>query len=297
MISATLDSLAEPFRVENYMKGRRIYLGAPNALLGRGRHTCTITYRTNQQLGSFKDHDELFWNVTGVGWHFPIDHTSVSVILPSDIPQEQVKLSGFTGPQDSREAQLSTATYRSAYQFTANRPLRPHEGLTILLMWPKGFVKAPTFAQRIDFFLHANRDSLILVFGFFALLICYVMAWSAVGRDPHRGVIMPLYEPPANLSPAGMRYLMRMGFDNRTFAAAILDMAARGYLKIQDKDGSYNLILNGTGDRILTPDEKDLAAVLFSGRTELPLGANQSHFNSRGHRRSAKVVKHGRERI
>ena len=158
MISATRDSAAEPFRVADHLNGKRIYLGDPNALLGRGRHTYIITYRTNQQLGFFKDHDELFWNVTGVGWDFPIDRASASVILPADIPQEQVKLSGFTGPQGSREAQLSTSTNASTYQFTASRPLRPpprgpHHSLNVA----KGFCEG-SHVRATGRFLSARQS-------------------------------------------------------------------------------------------------------------------------------------------
>ena len=63
-----------------------------------------------------------------------------------------------------------------------------------------------------------------------------------------------------------MRYLVRMGFDNKTFAAAILDMAARGYLKIKEDAGSYMLSLTDKDERVLTPDEKQIAGVLFEGR-------------------------------
>src|SRR5260370_41036995 len=68
-----------------------------------------------------------------------------------------------------------------------------------------------------------------------------------------------------------MRYLVRMGFDNKTFAAAVLDMAARGFLKIAEQDGSYTLTLTGKDDRILTPDEKQMATILFSGRSQIRL--------------------------
>ena len=74
-----------------------------------------------------------------------------------------------------------------------------------------------------------------------------------------------------NLSPSAMRYLMRMGFDYKTFAAAILDMAVRGYLKIADESGTYRLTLTGTDSRVLTPDEKQIAEELFEGRNEILL--------------------------
>jgi len=96
------------------------------------------------------------------------------------------------------------------------------------------------------------------------------------GTRSKRGVIMPLYEPPANLSPAAMRYLVRMGFDNKTFAAAILDLAARGFLKIKFQAGSYTLYRTKTDNRVLTPDEQELANQTFSGRDQLWLH-NENH--------------------
>jgi hypothetical protein len=271
MLSATRDSASEQFRLEDQYNGKRIYLGSPNALVSPGRHVYTITYSTNRQLGFYKDHDELFWNVTGNGWDFPIDAASATVHLPGNIPTDKVALSGFTGPQGSRASQLASSTEGGAFQFTAQRPLPRLEGLSVLLMWPKGYIAPPTFSQNLEFFFHDNRGALLLASGFLVTLLYYLIAWSAVGRDPARGVIMALYEPPASLSPSAMRYLMRMGYDNKTFAAAILDMAVRGFLKITEDSGVYRLTLTGKDDRVLTSDEKQIASELFGGRNEMLL--------------------------
>jgi Predicted membrane protein (DUF2207) len=48
-------------------------------------------------------------------------------------------------------------------------------------------------------------------------------------------------------------------------------MAARGFLKIGEQDGSYTLTLTGKDDRVLTPDEKHMATILFSGRSQIRL--------------------------
>src|SRR5882672_60171 len=272
VLSATCDSAPEQFRVQDQFNGKRIYLGNPNAIVSPGRHVYTISYTTNRQLGFYKDHDELFWNLTGIGWDFPIDAASATVHLPLNIPPDKVTLSGFTGSKGSRESQLSSSIEDAAFQFTAQRSLSPHEGLSVLLQWPKGYITPPTFSQNLEFFFRDNRGALLLATGFLVTLLYYLIAWSAVGRDPSRGVIMALYEPPANLSPSAMRYLMRMGYDNKTFAAAILDMAVRGFLKITEESGAYRLTLTGKDDRVLTPDEKQIAAELFRGRSELLLG-------------------------
>jgi len=269
MLSATRDSVDEPFRVEDYSNGKRIYLGSPTTTVPRGRHVYTLSYTTNHQLGFFKDHDELFWNVTGNGWIFPIQHASATVHLPLAIPPGEVRLSGFTGPQGSHESQLTSATEDAGFQFEATHSLGTRQGLSILLRWPKGYIAEPTFAQQLEFFFRDNRDALLLSSGFLVLLLYYLIAWSAVGRDPAPGVIMPLYEPPQGLSPAGMRYLVRMGFDNKTFSAAILDMAVRGFLTIKEQAGSYTLYTTGKDNRALTPDEQQIAAQLFEGRKEI----------------------------
>ena len=271
MLSATCDSAPEQFRVEDQFNGKRIYLGNPRTMVGLGRHVYTITYTTNRQLGFYKDHDELFWNVTGNGWDFPIDSASATVHLPLNIPADKVALSGFTGPKGSRESQLASSTDDAGFEFAAQRPLVWHEGLSILLQWPKGYITPPTFSQNLEFFFRDNRGALLLGAGFLVTLLYYLIAWSAVGRDPTRGVIMALYEPPANLSPSAMRYLMRMGYDNKTFAAAILDMAVRGFLKITEESGAYRLILTGQDNRVLTPDEKQIASELFEGRNDILL--------------------------
>jgi len=269
VLSATRDSADEPFRVEDYSNGKRIYFGNANLMLAPGRHVYTFNYTTNRQLGFFADHDELYWNVTGVGWPFPIDQASATVHLPSAILADQVHLRGFTGRAGSQASQLTASAEDGAFLFRTSKPLRSFEGLSIVLSWPKGFLTPPTFAQKLEYFFRDNRDALLLSSGLLVLLLYYLIAWSAVGRDPAPGVIMALYEPPATLSPAGMRYLVRMGFDNKTFAAAVLDMAARGFLKISEKDRSYTLTLTGKDDGMLTPDEKQIATILFSGRSQI----------------------------
>jgi uncharacterized membrane protein YgcG len=277
LLGATRDGLPETARLADMSNGQRIYLGEENSLVPVGQHTYTIEYLTTRQLGFFKDHDELFWNVTGNGWGFPIRSASATVHLPPGIPASKVELSGFTGRQGSQARDLTTASNDDAtFSFRANSQLRPGEGLSIIVAWPKGFIAEPTAQQKFKMLLDDNRELPIAAIGFLVLLLYYLLVWSAVGRDPRAGVIMPIYEPPANLSPAAMRYLVRMGYDTKTFAAALLDMAVKGYLTITEQAGSYTLCLAKNGNPRLSPDEKDIAERLFSGRSEIWLH-NENH--------------------
>ncbi|HVG92659.1 MAG TPA: DUF2207 domain-containing protein, partial [Alphaproteobacteria bacterium] len=76
------DGNTEPYHTEDLSDGVRVYFGSSSFNLPPGPHTYQFTYRTNRQLGFFRDHDELYWNVTGNGWKFPIDAATATVFLP-----------------------------------------------------------------------------------------------------------------------------------------------------------------------------------------------------------------------
>jgi uncharacterized membrane protein YgcG len=274
---AARDGQPESSRVENVSNGKRIYLGDKDSYVSLGEHLYELSYSTNRQLGFFKDRDELYWNVTGNGWGFPIDQVTATVTLPPAIANSGATLNGFTGLQGSHETSLThTALPHGQFQFEATRQLRPREGLSIVLSFQKGFIAEPTPQEKLNYFLTDNRDALFAAAGLMLLLLYYFMVWSAVGRDPAPGVIMPLYEPPANLSPAAMRYLVRMGFDNKCFTAAILDMATRGFLKIKEQAGSYTIYRTKVDNRVLAPEEKGIAQSMLGERDQLWLH-NENH--------------------
>ncbi|HJT97712.1 MAG TPA: DUF2207 domain-containing protein, partial [Rhodanobacteraceae bacterium] len=77
----TRDGSDEPFHTEGQDNGIRVYFGSESTLLPPGEYTYVLRYRTTRQLGFFADHDELYWNVTGNGWDFPIDAASATVAL------------------------------------------------------------------------------------------------------------------------------------------------------------------------------------------------------------------------
>jgi uncharacterized membrane protein YgcG len=122
-----------------------------------------------------------------------------------------------------------------------------------------------------------------------------VVVWVAVGRDPAAGTIVPLYEPPENLSPAAMRYLKRMGFDEATFTAAVLGLAAKGYLTIEHGDSrTYRLLRKKsweTAGQKLVSDEKSLAGKLFENGETLEL-EQSNHSILQGARKALQLALH-----
>ena len=63
------------------MNGVRTYFGSADRMLPAGEHTYVFNYRADRMLGYFAEHDELYWNVTGNDWAFPIDAAGATVRL------------------------------------------------------------------------------------------------------------------------------------------------------------------------------------------------------------------------
>ena len=107
----------------------------------------TIRYRIADQVGYTPDHDEIYWNVTGNGWEFPIERVQTTVILP---PQAQViSAAGYTGRDGSTEQSVAIRNEGDrVVTFTATRALEAREGMTIAVSFPKGLVVEPGVADR-----------------------------------------------------------------------------------------------------------------------------------------------------
>lgn len=261
------DGRIESYHTQTVANGVKIFIGQQNVFLSPGQYTYTITYRTTRQVGFFQDFDELYWNVTGTGWTFSIDAASALVQLPPGAGV--VQYAAYTGPygargQDFRVKQDAPGNIF----FTTTRGLAPREGLTIAVAWPKGLVREPSRGERTSDFI---QDLIIAYPGPLAggfLLLYHLAVWYRVGRDPGEGVIIPLFAPPAGISPAAARMLMRLSFDNKTLTAAILNMAVKGYLRITETGDDFTLVRTKAGKGGLTREEDRLSEELF-GRTDI----------------------------
>ncbi|MCP4273297.1 MAG: DUF2207 domain-containing protein [Gammaproteobacteria bacterium] len=260
------DGQLEPFHTKAQNNGVRLYVGHENYQLPIGEYEYTIVYKTNRQLGFFENHDELYWNVTGNGWIFPIDNVEVNVILPQNIPTDSLKLEAFTGKDGA-----AGRDYQSSFNddgdplFVTSRTLQSFEGLTVVVTWPKGYIKEPDLAEKIGYVLDDNFSLLLGLVGLMIIFLYYYLVWHKVGKDPDTGVIFPHYTPESGFSPASMRYISRMGYDHKTFATAIVNLAAKGALEINDSSSDvYSLIKCHSADIELAAGESILMQKLFA---------------------------------
>jgi uncharacterized membrane protein YgcG len=155
-------------------------------------------------------------------------------------------------------------------QFACTQVLPPGSGLTVSVLWRRGLAAQPS-AGRV---LFANKDILLLWAGLALVVVYYMVCWALVGRDPQPGPLMPVSEPPEGLGPAALRYVRNMGYDRESFACALVSMAIKRYVTIDESAEACTVRrVPGATAAVLAPEERVLAESLLGSREELTLSA------------------------
>jgi len=272
------DGAPEPYALESIggplgRGGVRVRIGNADVLLDHGVHRYTIRYQTSRWVVFGDADDQLYWNVTGNGWAFPILHASAHVTLPSSPDPGAVGLEAWTGPEGSSASDASAnwdgATSAALFETTA--PLGAREGLTVRVTFPKDVVAPPTpemeaqwFRQDWGGWIDAGKVAGLV-------LALYLLMWVRVGRDPERRSTVVRYEPPDGFSPAELGYLERRGWSNALLAAALVSTAVKGGLRIQHGRKSWTLHRDDRLHGQLTRGEADLRRDLLGNAGSLAL--------------------------
>ncbi len=205
------NGVPEPFFTESINGNLRVNTGNDN-FIPRETTTFTFVYRVKNVIKAFDGYDELYWNVTGNDWIFPIDEVSATITLPDGA--RIVRQSSYVGTRGEK----TPARYAEA-RFAAPRPLRAGEGLTVAVGFSKGAVDLSALPRPFDFWTAAG------ILGAYLLL-----TGLAVGRAPPQGVVMPRFDGITGFTPAEASRVYSLGADTRkTLTLAILQAVASGF--------------------------------------------------------------------
>jgi len=249
LLGVTRDGKPEPYHTARNGKGVRIYAGEQDVILPAGIHVYSIHYETGRQLVFAPDHTELFWNVTGNEWAFPILSATALVTLPDGRPPQ--RWTAYTGSYGERGEDFSGRILGdNVLSVATTRPLAPGEGISVVVDIPKGLVAPPSGAKALFYWFLDNRRYILGGFGFFGVLFFYVSTWNAVGRDPPKGTIIPQFHPPAGISPALAGYIRNWGWRGgwRGFTAATISLAVKGVVVFDDLEDK--IIIKRRGEKL-----------------------------------------------
>ncbi|RNF36261.1 DUF2207 domain-containing protein [Paracoccus methylarcula] len=248
--SVRRDGKDEPYRTERNSGVLRIRIGDADVLLPHGVHSYEITYDTTRQIRYFDNHDELYWNVTGNGWDFPILEASAEIRLPPGGHATDVTY--FTGPYGSTEqaARAERLDNGNRVLVEATRGLGRREGLTAVVAFPKEVV-APVSEEELNAdWRHDNLGWIIGAGGLAIIFAFYLLAWSRVGRDPPKDIVVPRWTAPDGVSPALANYIEKRGFRGsgwEAFSASVIDLAVKGHLELDRPKRTMTIRRKGDG--------------------------------------------------
>jgi hypothetical protein len=262
VLSVTRDRRPERYFTESHGNFTRIYAGHKDVLLRRGDYTYVFTYETGRQIRWFDGKPELNWNVTGNFWTFPINAATYRLHLPGNV--RPVRWTAFTGNLGARGTDWrGDIEANGTLVVSTTRPLGPAQGLTVVAEIPQGAVEPPSESTQLWWAFLDYRRWIFGAIGVILVLLYYAYAWNAVGRDPKRGTIIPLFHPPKGISPALANYVHHWGFSRdkwRAFTAAALSLGVKGLLTFDDKDDTLTLKTTGKkspgGKEALPPGER-----------------------------------------
>jgi len=254
------------YKVEGIGGGRtRIRIGDEDRTIS-GQHDYQIVYRVEAGLNGFPDHDELYWNAIGSDWATTIYNPAVTVHLPSAQSPNDIEVLCFTGMDGSQLPCDSAATDGTQATF-ASEWIGSFENFTIVVGFPKGLVPEPTpiLETRWTFQRAFTIDPLRvgLAGGILAAIVgaLIYLVWM-VGRDRRRigapvDVVfatsgeqqrVPLFEggayaieftPPDGLRPGQIGTLLDEVAHPLDVSATIVDLATRGYLRIDEVEKTW----------------------------------------------------------
>jgi uncharacterized membrane protein YgcG len=286
----------DQFEVSRFGDFQRIKIGDADVTI-TGVHTYTIEYRLAGAMNPQPDGPELYFNVTGM-WAAPMAEVTVEVAAPGGVE----RVACFAGPAGSTDSCSESTIDAEGVAHYRQDGLGSDDQLTIVAALPAGSV-----AEPLPILTDAPRDvedavepGPLNVGGAAAVLLAGiagvgVLLWRH-GRDLEGGgsvvdarfapddaparrlpflrrVETPVeFEPPAGVRPGLVGTLYDEQADPVDVSATIVDLAVRGFLRIEEVPkegwfgkGDHRLVSLRDDDGTLMAYERMLLRGLFEG--------------------------------
>ena len=235
---------AVPYQTSQSAPDLQIKIGDPNRTV-TGLQTYVLTYTVRGGVRSLPNQDELYWNVNGDGWPVTAQRVSAVVSLPGPDLQRAACYEGANGSRQACQHTerpdgadyVSTVPLSSGQQLTVVAGVRKSALLTPpLLLQPKPRPIADAFQ------VGGGTGIAALAIVAAGLVLPGLGLWRghrdrALLRQAERGgegPEAPETTPPEGMRPAQMTQLLDRATPSRVWTATISDLAARGYLTIDD---------------------------------------------------------------
>lgn len=255
--SLLMDGRTHPYFTEDNGDDIEVNFGNDD-FISPGTHKYVLSYTMQNAVIFSKDFNEVYWNVTGNNWAFPIGNATFRLILPegSEVINEGISL--YTGGYRSKQ---SDAKQSGHLFFKTTKPLYPGQGFTVAVPFKNPNIKQP-LSDKIKAFIMKYVPLVLCVI----LMIYYLITWLRFGKDPKPDGTV-LYAPPNNISPALAGYILKRKFSLSLLSSAFVSLAVKEKIKISKKGSGVEI--RQIGDAEPEKAEEENAVINCIGRSKV----------------------------
>lgn len=257
-----------------------IKIGDPNQVIS-GEHTYVIEYDTDHVATNAGGGVRYAWNAVGDEWNVPISNVRVRLSGPATLraPRCFAGREGSTDACDDARSTGTTATFLQAW-------LEAGEGVTVQAELPKGSVAvSPTYVDTSGLY-EGEKSTRPTEPG---MIVIGVALAAALAIYLYRGVRRAVWNRravpdglPDDLTPALAARLLNRAGPREMVIGTLLDLARRGYLRIEDLPGppeDWMLTRTAEPGPELAPYERKLMTGLFLRREEVKVSQLRNQFH------------------
>lgn len=251
------DGQSEKFVNQSSKKLASVKIGKANVEI-TGSHTYTISYKVKNGIGSnYRDHDEIYWNITGNNWDVPI--LKVLSNLATDFGQVPNKATCYTGTSVSKEKNCNS----TLIAIITTEELGPNEGLTSVWGFPKNTFP-PSILQKENPSAPKEISGAVLAAIFLGIPILlnlilapalFIWYWKKKRKkslgSPPVNFDIPKDVQNKRITPAEAGSIDIHLVDKNDVIATIFDLTIRKYVKIEEVKKKKALGIFGDGNDYL----------------------------------------------
>lgn len=286
-------------------------IGRENVYL-TGKQTYVIRYRVEGVVIDYGEGPEIYWNVSGGQWDTAILETKAEVV--SDFGKIE-KTECFAGNSGSQVKNCVSNFLENKAVFESNQELGMGKELTIVAQISKNnLLRGPTRAEKI---IRLIRDNWGYVVAIIPLLVMGYFWWKK-GRDRRfvndnvfyiqegaeerstklfeRNPLSTVYQKIEGLSPVQVGMIIDEKVDLNDVVAEIVDLARRGFLKIEkiEKKGifgkaDYKMVGTTEGKGELKEYQRFLLESIFGNVSEVKVGKEIVKIGSTGEKKISEL--------
>ena len=227
-----LRSSSDPYTVDIVNNKTRIKLGSTNSYVKKGLKTYQISYMYDMGKDPFTGFDEFIFHTIGDYWGTSIPNVSLQIKMPKAF--DNTKINFFLDKYRKRNITNLVDYSIKDNTIYASTKLSLSNSLTIDIELPDNYFQNCNSSYGIY--------SLVIIIIIFILTYYNFRRWQKYGKDYAKHVKTVEFYPPDNLNAAQIGYIYGITSSTKLTIALIIELASKGYIKINDKNNDIEVV-------------------------------------------------------